>query len=63
MRRPSLHGDPLPASIHLLLNVGSEFDVLVEVADMAGNVLVGLKAKWDNRNETKRKPSPIAERS
>lgn len=38
---------PLPtsSSIHLVLDIWSEFDVLVEMADVAANVVVGLETK------------------
>jgi len=34
------------------------FDVLIEFADVAANVLVGLKAERDDGNETEREPLP-----
>jgi hypothetical protein len=54
-----LHRNRLSStSFHHVLDVGSVFDVLVELADVAADVLVGLKAKWDDWNKTKREPLP-----
>jgi len=52
MLRPSLHRYVIPAAaaIHLLLNVGPEFDVLVKVADVAGDFVVGLEREGDDRD-------------
>lgn len=58
--RPALHRNRLASStsFHHVLNVRSVFDVLVEFADVAADVFVGLDAKGDNRNKTKREPFP-----
>jgi hypothetical protein len=34
------------------------FDVLVELADVAANVLIGFETERDNRNKTKCEPLP-----
>ena len=47
------------ASFHLLLYVGSILDVLVEMADMAADVVVGFEAKRYDRDEAEREPFPI----
>lgn len=43
---------------HLLLYVGSVFDVLVEVADVAADFLVGLEGEGDERQEAECEPLP-----
>lgn len=43
--RPSLHGYVTVTAIHLLLHVGSEFDVLVEAADVAGDFVPGFEGE------------------
>jgi hypothetical protein len=54
-----LHRNRLSStSFHHVLDVGSVLDVLVELADVAADVLVGLETKWNNRDKTKRKPLP-----
>ena len=45
-------------SFHHVLDVGSVFDVLVEFADVAADVLVGLEAEGNYWNETEREPLP-----
>lgn len=45
---------------HLLLHVRSVLDVLIESANVAGDVVVGFKAERDERNEAQREPSPVA---
>lgn len=51
--RRRLHGDVIPtATIHLLLHVGSVLEVLVESADVAGDLVPGLEGvgdQWDCR--------------
>lgn len=61
--RTSMHHDALLSvaarHAHLLLYVGSVFDVLVEVADVAANFLVRLEREGDQRQEAECKPLPV----
>ena len=51
--RSSLHRDRLPSSssFHHVLHVRSVAQILVELTDVAADVLVGLEAKWNNWNK------------
>jgi len=43
---------------HLRLHIGPIFDVLVEAADMAAHLFVGLQREGDNWNEAEGEPFP-----
>lgn len=47
------------SAIHLLLYVGSVFDILSELADVAGNRVPGLQTEGDERDEAKGEPFPV----
>jgi hypothetical protein len=49
---------PVATSINLLLHILAVLEVLVEVADVAADLLVGLEREWDNGDEAKGKPVP-----
>jgi hypothetical protein len=54
-----LHRNRLSStSFHHVLDVGSVFDVLVELADVAADVLIRFEAERDYWNETEREPLP-----
>jgi hypothetical protein len=54
-----LHRNRLTStSFHHVLDVGPVFDVLIELANVAADVLVGLKAERYNGHETKCEPLP-----
>jgi len=57
-----MHHDALlsvaPRQAHLLLHVGSVFDVLVEVADVAADFLVRLQREGDQWQEAECEPLP-----
>jgi hypothetical protein len=60
LRRTILHRNRrLPGVIHLLLDVRPLPDVLVEVADVAGDVVVGLEGEGDERDEADGEPFPV----
>jgi hypothetical protein len=46
-------------SAHLLLHVGTVLDVLVEVADVAPDLLVWLEREGDNGYEAEGEPFPV----
>lgn len=50
----------LPVSTHLRLHVRPVLDVLVEVADVAANFLVGFKREGNHRDEAEGEPFPGA---
>ena len=45
-------------SFHHVLDVGPVFDVLVELANVAADVLIRFEAEGDHWNETEREPFP-----
>ena len=47
-------------AIHLLLDVGTELDVLVEIADVAGDVVVGFEGEGDEGHEADCEPLPAS---
>jgi len=44
--------------VELRLDVGAVLDVLPEVADVAADLLIGLDAEWDDRDEAEGEPFP-----
>jgi hypothetical protein len=60
LRRAILHRNRrLPGVLHLLLDVRPLPDVLVEVADVAGDVVVGLEGEGDEGDEADGEPFPV----
>ena len=55
-----MHRDRLPSSssFHHVLHVRSVAQILVELTDVAADVLVGLEAEGNYWNETEREPLP-----
>ena len=47
-----------PAALHLLLHIRPVLDVLPEIADVAADLVVGLEAEGDERDEAEREPLP-----
>lgn len=45
--------------VHLLLNVGSVLDVLMEAADMAAHIVIWLHAERDDGDKTECEPLPV----
>jgi hypothetical protein len=64
LRRSILHGDMLlrTGMFHLLLDIRALANVLVEVADVAGDVVVGFEGEGDERDEADGEPFPVAGR-
>ena len=49
---------PMAPSANLLLHVRAVLDILVEVADVAADFLVGLEREGNNGNEAEGEPFP-----
>jgi hypothetical protein len=58
-----LHRYRRSTAIHLLLDVRSVLDVLVEAADVAGDLVPGFEGEGDNRDEAEGEPFPVLKES